>query len=211
MLFSVLMSLAAAEVPEGVRPSVAPINMQVQVDAWRAAGDRVAGTLVCEPLWPDAALLCYRNRVGDEVQWVTDTDLIRWKETPESLKAEMVRRSAPFATSQLHTTSVSNMSAQYTFASNADGWGAAVLLHPDAVVAQSGGLLTLFAAPSYGVVLVWKGGNPELDKVMAVGVKEIYEQRSGSVSAVIHRWTGDEWRPYGEAVPRPESSQAPNK
>jgi len=49
------------------------------------------------------------------------------------------------------------------------------------------------------VVLVWEGGQAEVDKILAVGVRKIYETRPGAVTPIIFRWTGSEWVAFGEA------------
>jgi len=49
----------------------------------------------------------------------------------------------------------------------------------------------------------WGAGTPELDHVMAVGVREMYDQLDEAVSPMVHTWDGARWHAFGEAKPLP--------
>ena len=95
------------------------------------------------------------------------------------------------------------MTASYLKLVDGDGWAAAGALRPDLLAEKVGGLPLRMAMPAEGVLLAWKGGEAEVDRVMAVGVKEMYDQLPGAVSPRIVTWDGAKLAPYGQAVPKP--------
>ena len=108
---------------------------------------------------------------------------------------------------QLKPIEITGMSEQYWVETNQDGWSGATLFRPDVFSQIIGEGTVLAAVPAHGIVLYWRGGQPEVDKIVAVGVREIYASRQGAVSPVVFRWTGEDWVPFSEAVKRPEPKQ----
>ena len=190
--------MASAAVPDDVRPVVSPLDVQAQVERWRAGRGVPPVTLACTPLWAGEAQLCFRKGKG-AVGYVTVADLAAWEVDAPALVAELRQRSADKVEAQLRAVDIEGMSARYWIATGEDGWAAALVLHPDRV-AQAIGSPSLFAAPADGILLAGRGGDPQVDKVVTVGVKEIHASQAGSVSTVVHRWTGAEWTPWAEAV-----------
>ncbi len=94
------------------------------------------------------------------------------------------------------------MRAGYWLAADDQGWSAAGVLAPKALGPRVGATRFLAAAPSLDVVLAWAPDAGDLDRIMAVGAREMFEQQRGPVSPRIFAWTGSAWVPYGEAVPK---------
>lgn len=193
-------STALAGVPDTVRPALAPVDAPQQYAALRASRDLPADPLVCETVWTEA-LLCFRVWEGKRRRWVTEGDLARWQATSEELRAAVTERSLARLES-LETVAIEGMNATYRRLADGDGWAAAAVLHPAEVAGRLGAETVLFAAPTDQVVLAWAGGDPDTDKVIAVGVRELYDGEQGlSVTPVVQAWSDGSWRAFGEAKP----------
>ena len=57
------------------------------------------------------------------------------------------------------------------------------------------------AIPRSGVALAWPSGSSELDKVMAVAVREMYDAAEDSVTPMVHVWREGQFVPFGVANP----------
>ena len=55
------------------------------------------------------------------------------------------------------------------------------------------------AMPTSGVFLAWPPGSEELDQVMAVAVRELYDPADDAISDLVYRWDGDQWRSWARA------------
>ena len=61
-------------------------------------------------------------------------------------------------------------------------------------------------APVDGAVFVWLPGNKDLDRIMAVGAKEMFTAAAWPVSPVVHQWDGHRYSSFVEAVATPAVS-----
>ena len=59
------------------------------------------------------------------------------------------------------------------------------------------------AWPTPGVVIAWVPGNPALDQVLSVGVKQMVEASNHPISGKIYRYVEDTWHVWGEAKKTP--------
>ena len=199
-----------ASVPEDVRPSIAPLDIQKQYEAWRVKKAQTVANLACLEFWEDAALLCFRRVEGPKRVWVTHADLRVWGTSLNGLAEELQRRAVKQVAGQVKDVPVNGMDTTYVMASNQDGWGASLVLAPGQMAERWPGREMLFSVPAHGIILAWPGGNPDLDKVMAVGSREIYDSKPGSVSPIVFRWTKKGWVPFVEAKPSSESGKMKN-
>ena len=90
--------------------------------------------------------------------------------------------------------------------SRGDGLDTAVVADPGKVHARFGGA-TVMAFPDAGTTLVWRRGDPEMDKILAVAVHKAWLAAERPVSPRVYRWDGDgliEW-----AVARPTEAGSP--
>lgn len=198
LFLSLLAPHAPAAVPEAVRPSIVSRSVEAQYLDTRASKSPPVVPMACEDFWESEARLCFRVVHGNRREWVTTQHLKRWGVSFEELKSIVIKRSKASASRQLKPVQIGGMEQTYFVASNENGWASAVLLHSSVLgtVSQQ----NVFAAvPAHGMVLVWEGGNPEVDKILAVGVRELYESKSGGVTPIVYRWSGAEWVAFGEA------------
>lgn len=199
-----LSMLALGAPPDSVRPTVAPVDAPSQYAAWLAEQGLPGSELACEPLWPEHALLCFKVVDAGRRRWVTSADLAAWGTTLAELRARLTARARPVLATQPRRLPVSDMQgASYWLAAEGDGWAAAGLLNPDLLARRVGGAPILVATPTDSVLLAWRPGSAELDKVMAVGVRKMFDEEPGSVTPMVHRWDGEKWTPFGQAVPEP--------
>jgi hypothetical protein len=196
-------------IPDTVRPVVAPTDAQTQYAEWADKGGLSASELACLPLWPDQALICFQVTEGNTRRWVHSGDLEQWKVDAEGLLAVVRERSRTALEHSPQRTPVPDMDAWYWVSAEGDGWAASGLLHPEVLAARMGGAPILVSAPVVGALIAWHPGDAELDKVMAVGIRKMFEREPSPVTPVVHQWTGDRWVPFGEAVPSSEPDEQP--
>ena len=207
MWFLISVALAGSPQVDAVRPALAPLDAPNQYMAWLARQGGDPDALACETFWPGAALLCYRVVDGEKLRWVTRADLINWEIDSTTLRSQ-VESAAKTALPGLEvsTARVPEMAgASYWSVAEKGGWAAAPLLAPAEFAAARGVTDFLAVAPTADITLAWPQGHAELDKVMAVGAREIFEAESGGVSPVVYRWSDGHWLPYAEAKERPKS------
>ena len=201
-LLAIVSLLAVADVPNSVRPSVAPWNIDAQHQQWSERKKKPVAPIACEVFWQDEAKLCFRIVTGLKREWVTQKHLSDWGVDLKALKALMIARGKVPVAGQLKSIPIAGMSHAYWAATNVDGWASGVLLDQPLLTSLGAGVL-LAAVPAHGLVLVWKGGNAVVDKVVAIGVQELYASRKGAVTPTIYRYSDGEWVPFGVAVKRP--------
>jgi hypothetical protein len=200
MMFWWLLAWAAPDV-SALRPVVASVSAPQRHQAWQMAEGMPTDPLVCDPLWQDIALLCFRTWEGGKRRWVTASDAASWKTDAKAMRALLALQAAAHV-QRAEMVPVSGMSASYLRLVDGDGWAAALALRPDLLAERLGGAPVRVAMPAEGVLVAWKVGTPELDQVMAVGVREMYEQMKGAVSPRVVTWDGAKFVPFGQAIPK---------
>lgn len=191
-------TLAWAGPPPGLTPQLAPVDAPAQ---WRELQERErqpADPLVCEPLWPNAALLCFK----EGSRWVTAADLTRWQTTPAALRAH-VEAAAP-----AHLTLGAKSVEGRTYWTADGPWAAAGVLAAAKVAEDLKVEAFYAAAPTDGVTLFWIPGDADLDRMLAVGARKMYDALDGSVTPLVHRWSATGWAGFAEAKPTAGSAGA---
>ncbi len=191
---------ALGAVPDSVRPIAAPADAPAQHAAWAAESGREVAPLVCRVVWPDAARVCFTVVEAGVRRWVTEGDLAKWEVELDALVALIVTRSAAPTSDRPRATAIADMPGTYWVAADGDGWDAALLLAPARIAARVGGGSVLVAVPASGTLLAWRPGDADLDKVMAVGTRRMYEADISPVTPLVHRWDGEAWTAFGEAL-----------
>ncbi|MFT4626815.1 MAG: hypothetical protein ACI8PZ_005493 [Myxococcota bacterium] len=197
-----LAALALATPPIGLRPVVAPWDAPAQYAAHASAAGR-SDALVCEPLWPERAQLCVRMRDGERLRWVTTADLEPWAATPQSLLAA-VREAGAEQAVDVEEIVITGMDATYLRVRDGQGWAASVVLDPSAYAERLGGEPIAIAVPTNGVAVAWRAGREPVDRVMAVGVREMFDTLPGAVTPTIFLWSKDGFARFGHAEPVPQ-------
>lgn len=192
-------TLAFAAAPEGLRPVVAPPDVQARYQQWVASTGAAPATLACEPIWSGAAELCLRVYDGTLRRWVTQADLVAWGTSFAEARAALSAR-VTVHLSRISEQPIVDMEARWWSLADGDGWAAAAVLAPDAVGARVG-LPFRVAMPSESLMMAWKVSGEDVDHVMAVAVREVFDAQAAGVSASVHTWDGTRWQSWGRADP----------
>lgn len=186
--------LAAALAAPAVDPGLAPEGVEAQFRAWAQAEGRrgAAAEIACRP-FAEKVALCFMRREGDARVYVTRAE----GESVDALEAR-ARGDAKEAVAKLEPVAVEGFATPYWVRAEGDGRDHAALLHPEAIAAKLGPSYVV-AAPARGVLVAWVPGDVVFDKIVAVGVRKMYETLPDPVSPLIYRWDGTAWKTWGEA------------
>lgn len=190
--------------PPEIRPIAAPAD---QASRFLALADEVgvtgeAAQQICT-LLSEQLSLCYVKGDGASLDYVTAADLRAWNMDNAALDA-LARQEAlaGFTEGRPSPNAVEGMEGTWWLSAEADGLDAAGLLYPERLT-QIAGATPVVAIPAQGALLFWVPGDAELDKVMAVAARRIYDSADQKVSPLIYIWSEDHWRVWGEAKPSP--------
>ena len=199
----------AAEVPEGLRPVVVPVDAPEQYAAFLEKKGLTSEPLACRPLWDGYSLLCFRIWERDRRRWVTQGDLGAWTASISDLEARLIPAAQEVLKQRMESVPVEGTPSSYLRLTDGDGWAASLVLAPQ-ILSKRLGVPFLAAIPSEGVFVAWGHGDPQLDHIMAVGVRELFDEQAGGVSPFVHAWDGQKWTPFGEAKPSVATPGAPH-
>jgi hypothetical protein len=203
--------LAAGEVPNKLGLVAEPAEVVAAYTAAVAARGRkgLAAQLDCRPAF-DGLLLCLTLVEDGGWRYATAADLEVWgldSEQAHRQAAERLRR-LPL-TGHLAAQAIEGVDGQYHAARLDDGQDAFPLLVPEALAQFLGGS-PVVAVPAQGAFIAWVPGKPQLDKVVAVGIRRMHDGAKHPVSPRIYRWSEDGWEVWGEAKkPEPEPEPEP--
>ena len=85
----------------------------------------------------------------------------------------------------------------YWLSGEGDGLDSAGLLHP-ARLSAIAGTTPIVGVPAQGALLFWIPGDPAVDKVIAVGIRRMFEAAAQPVSDKLYRWHNNAWVVWGE-------------
>ena len=144
--------------------------------------------------------LCFRRVKGESLPYVHRDELSKWGLTQDQA-LQMVK---DLSQRQMKPENyikrlIEGSDLVYFSRSNKDGWDPVALLHPKFLSQLVGGEV-LVAVPASGMFVCWKNGNAERNKIMAVGIREQYQQSSHPVSPNIFQWKNNQWQVWGSAV-----------
>ena len=190
----------ATDLPDGLRPVLAPADAPSQFAAWQKSKGG-ADSLACEPIWGNDALLCFRIWEGKKRRWVTESDLTTWGATTSQVRGHITLKAREHLNT-LVAKKPKDLPGEYYELVHGDGWSASALLLPDLVSERLGIRHFLAAAPTESILFTWAPGNAELDAAIGIAVKDTFEKGQGAVTPVVYYWTGEVWSAFGEAKPR---------
>jgi hypothetical protein len=196
----VLATAALAAPPDGLRPVVGSADVGERFVRWLGEQGLAPEHLVCEPVWPEVAQLCFRVWDQGKRRWVVGRDLATWGVDEPGLRAAVT----PLAEAHLSAAElvpIGGTAASYLRLVDGDGWAAAGLLRPDLLVQKLGGGPIRVAVPAESVLVAWKAQGEDVDRIMAVGVRELFDTTKNPVSPKVETWDGLKWEPFGEARP----------
>lgn len=201
LLIGFLAGLLTAGAAERVlQPSAQPGDVTtLYADFARSRGRfGLAAIPACRP-FAERLSLCFNVQEGGRRRMATLEDLSLWKTDLERVEAEIVARTAAqLSVERLSVQTVDGMDGRYWLSARKDGDDAAGLLHPEKLVEISGGA-PVVAVPAKDTLLFWLPGDADFDKVVAVGVRRMYDKADHPVSPLIYRWENGRWKVWGQA------------
>ena len=160
-------------------------------------GDRLACSSFSEGLE-----LCFRYADGGKLPYVQQMHLEKWgartSDLEDLVRLQTVGQVAGGRYAPLSVDGVKD--SEYWHSNRKDGLDALALLHPKEAEAFVGGPV-LVAVPEAGMCILWRRGNGDLNMVLSVGVKEMYEKSPHPVSPLVYTWEDEQWVVWGEAMP----------
>lgn len=210
-----LVGFALAGIPHGLRPVAAPADVAEKA---RASGF----TPVCSPIVSDQVNVCFRVWEERRRRWVRPKDLAQWEVEATELLPAIRTASAERLPSLLEKHVVTGQApgpgSTYWMVRDGDGWAAGALLNVDQLQAAAGKGRIRIAIPSAGVAMLWadptrSGATPqqgaELDHILSVAVRELYERADDAVSPTVFSWNGKTLEPFATArAKKPEGAPA---
>jgi hypothetical protein len=189
-----LLLLAASPAAPRVDPGLEPADVEAQYRAWATSQKRAgpAAELVCGP-FADGLRLCFSRMVGKKRVHFTQAD---GRTLPQLVDAGVGTDEEALA--RLEEVRVEGFTRTYLLSAKGDGRDHVPALHPAALQKRLGPDVSI-AAPARGVLVAWAPGDPEFDKVVAVGVLKMYETLDDPVSPALYRWDGTAWVAWAEA------------
>jgi hypothetical protein len=140
-------------------------------------------------------VLCLRNEDSELRWWLSYGELAQLGLSFEAAVAAVEARAEQI---QLEPRTVHEGTGRYWIATHSGGAPESVLFRPDLLSVVGGA--PAVAVPERGVVIVWNRGDAELDRIMAVGVREVYEAASRPVSSKVLALVDSQWRVWLQAV-----------
>lgn len=190
----ILLAILAAFAAPRVDPGLAPEGVEEAFRAW-AVGEGKTGPateIVCRP-FAEKVELCFTRAEKDARVYVTRAD---GKSVGELESA--ATGSAKDALAKMEAVKVEGFATPYWMRAEGDGRDHAAVLHPEALRAKLGEGFVV-AAPARNVLVAWKAGDIVFDKIVAVGVRRMYETLPDPVSPLVYRWDGERWVTWGQA------------
>ena len=180
---------------------LAPSSIRVVEDyrSYKKSKGTYQSDLACEQ-FAEGLMMCFRYVNKEKLPYVLESNMKEWNAKTEQLLISARDSSIEHVTKERYTLQkVDDVPGGYWASARKDGWDSAALLHPERLEMLLGAK-PLVAMPQSGMFLFWREDNPQLNKAVAIGVKEIYNQASHPVSPYIYHWSQGRWLVWGEAV-----------
>ena len=154
---------------------------------------------LCEVVWPRFLDVCVQLRTERGWGWATVRDLERWSIGKKELIHALRDREAHVLKGEPHRASVVDSDQSYSILLDDSGLAVIPVLFPKKLVEMVGGKNVRVAIPRSNTLLAWRSGSTDLDQIMAVAVREMYETSTRAITPMIHVWTGEKMEAFGQA------------
>jgi hypothetical protein len=139
-------------------------------------------------------VLCLRNEDMESRWWLSNAELAELGLSFEDAVLSMSPRAEAV---ELESRTVHEGSGRYWLATHSDGGAESILFRPELLSIV--GARPAVAVPERGVLVVWNRGDAELDRIMAVGVRQMYENSDQPVSSKVLALVDSWWRVWLQA------------
>lgn len=175
-------------------PGAAEDRLSAQARARGATGERALPA--CARTAPELVLCVMSRRLSGQVAMV-DELAAAGLSTDQAIALAGRQLETAWSAAPAGTFTVDGVTGRYFVRAAGDGFDAAALLRPE-LLAELAGAVPVVAVPEDGTVVWWVPGDPDFDKMVAVGVRRMVEASDSPVSSRIYRHTGTEWSTWGE-------------
>ena len=207
-----IVAAVGAEVPAGVLPLVERASIQI---GWsekaRAAGaEGLAAVAACRPFAEDL-VICFTVPEGDGQRMVHQADLEAWGADLAVVEQRAVAATKVGLTQQRpQRVPVDGDPRTYLLSAEGDGLDQAALFAPAALDERCGQHGCAVGIPARGVLVAFPMGDRELETIVAVGIRRLWESLDDPITPVAYRWDGQAWVVWGEAKPSGGIEKAPS-
>jgi len=192
-------------VPEIVTPAVEAAWEEHHREAG-LSGD--AADVPCTP-FADELVLCLRVLEGPASRPVTTADLADWRNPfPEARNQAVQHIIQGLGPGRPEQVRVEGDARSYFLSAQGDGYDQAGLFDPDALARRAGGPIAV-GIPARGVFIAFLLDDPELARIVAVGVRRAFETLPEPITDVLYTWNGQVWIPWGRSRPADEGAIVP--
>jgi hypothetical protein len=205
MLALLLVSVCVAQVPDGVLPLVERPGIQISWSEQARAGgaEGEAAVLACRMFAEDLAL-CFTTpeAEGPQRRMVTLADLSGWEADLAAVEAKALEAvAAGVSETRPQIVQVEGDSRSYLLSAEGDGLDQAGLFHPAALQARFEGAPVAVGIPARGVLIAFPLGDRELETIVAVGIRRLWETVEEPITPAVYSWDGQGWKVWGQATP----------
>jgi len=203
MLALLLIGLALAQAPEGLLPLVEQPGIQIswseQARAGGAEGD--AAALACRS-FAEGLALCFTAPQDDARRMVTLQDLSTWQVDLAAVEASaMVGVAAGLDPQRPQVVQVEGDARSYLLSAEGDGLDQAGLFEPSTLQARFVGQAFAVGVPARGVLIAFPLGDRELETIVAVGIRRLWETVEEPITPKVYTWNSEAWVVWGQASP----------
>ncbi|MFH1467487.1 MAG: hypothetical protein ABIO70_24090 [Pseudomonadota bacterium] len=197
----VLSPLALGAPPEALLPLVDRVSLPVawSQEALARGVEGGASVPACRP-FAEGLVVCLTVPAGEGRRLVTVADLEAW-EVPQSeaMSLAKARMAEGITAARPEVVPIPDDPRTYLLSAVGDGLDQAALFHPAALAARFGGQPFAVGIPTRDVLIAMPLGDPELQQMVAVGVRRLWEGAEEPVSPAMYAWDGAAWQVWGEA------------
>ncbi len=192
--------------PEVVTPAVEA--------AWEAH-HREAGLsgpnaeIPCTPFAEDL-VLCLRMVDGPASRPVTAADLeVQGVSLPAAQARAVAAIRRGLSPDRPEVVRVADDPRAYLLSAAGDGYDQAGLFDPDALAARAGGPVAV-GIPVRGVFIAFRLADPDLARIVAVGIRRAFETLAEPITDTLYTWDGRAWIAWGRSQPA-DAMPAPDR
>jgi hypothetical protein len=210
MLPLLLVALCAAEPPDGALPLVDRHGLMISwSEQARAAGAEGEAAVLAARGFAEDLSLFFTVPDGDGRRLVTLHDLGAWEVELSVLEAAALANVAAGINAQRpQVVQVEGDPRSYLLSAEGDGLDQAALFAPEALSARFAGGAVAVGLPARGVLIAFPLGDRELETMVSVGIRRLWESVEEPVSPKAYRWDGEGWVVWGEAKPSAQGKPA---
>jgi len=191
--------------PDLLPEVVTPAMQAAWEDRHRAAGlSGPDARLPCAP-FAEGLVLCLQVAEGPGWRPVCESDLRAWGLDPAEARTRALQAvGRGMGPGRPEVVRVEGDPRTYLLSAEGDGRDQAGLFAPDRLASRAGGPVAV-GIPARGVLVAVRLDDPDLARIVAVGVRRAFETLPEPITDTLYAWDGRTWIAWGRAV-EPEAA-----